>query len=306
MKNDFIMEVRNWMYRNARPLELARWQYHFEGGSAEAVLDCLTAYQNEDGGFGHALEADSWNPNSAPIQVFHATEIFREIGLTDRQHKMIQGIIGYLASDKDMEGDFWLSNVPSNNYFPHATWWEYGHAYANHNPYNPTIGLAGFGLCYGEKDSQLYEKCMRIAKEGLSYLLQVQEVDMHTLNCYIAFAQYLKEAQIDDIIDSTVLWQKLRKLVQEALTEDTDSWAASYVCKPSQFFRTADSIFYRDNKKLADFEIEFIQQSRNLQGVWNVTWSWDEYPEEWAISKNWWKGEIALRNMTFLNNLKER
>lgn len=31
-------------------------------GSQGAVIDILMQYQNEDGGFGHALEADSWNP----------------------------------------------------------------------------------------------------------------------------------------------------------------------------------------------------------------------------------------------------
>ena len=64
-----VMEkAREFIYRNARPLELAQWQYHFENGSKENVLAVLSFYQNKDGGFGHALEADSWNPNSSPVQ----------------------------------------------------------------------------------------------------------------------------------------------------------------------------------------------------------------------------------------------
>ena len=75
--------ARTFIYRNARPLDIARWQYHFDGGSKEAVLTALAAYQNEDGGFGHALEPDCWNPNSAPIQTWTATEVLREIDFTD-------------------------------------------------------------------------------------------------------------------------------------------------------------------------------------------------------------------------------
>lgn len=60
--------IRRWMVRNARPLDLARWRFHFEGGGVEPVLEALSAYQNEDGGFGHALEADAWNPHSTPIE----------------------------------------------------------------------------------------------------------------------------------------------------------------------------------------------------------------------------------------------
>ena len=31
-------KAREFMYRNARPLDLARFQYHFEGGSKENVM----------------------------------------------------------------------------------------------------------------------------------------------------------------------------------------------------------------------------------------------------------------------------
>ena len=41
--------------------------FYFEGGDAGAVVDELQYYQNTDGGFAHALEADCWNPASAPL-----------------------------------------------------------------------------------------------------------------------------------------------------------------------------------------------------------------------------------------------
>jgi hypothetical protein len=47
-----------WIKRNARPLEVARWEYHFEGGSKENILSFLSAFQNEDGGFGNGIEPD--------------------------------------------------------------------------------------------------------------------------------------------------------------------------------------------------------------------------------------------------------
>lgn len=71
-------KARQFVYQNARPLDFARWKYHFEGGSREAVLDILSAYQNSDGGFGHALEPDFWNPDSTPTATWMATNILRE------------------------------------------------------------------------------------------------------------------------------------------------------------------------------------------------------------------------------------
>lgn len=48
------------------------------------MLTYLQAYQNQDGGFGHALEPDSWNPNSTPIQTATAIEILEEIHFADK------------------------------------------------------------------------------------------------------------------------------------------------------------------------------------------------------------------------------
>jgi hypothetical protein len=68
MLREDYMKIKNWIYRNGRPIDLARWQYHFENVTKDNVITALAAYQNPDGGFGHGLEADSWNPNSSPIQ----------------------------------------------------------------------------------------------------------------------------------------------------------------------------------------------------------------------------------------------
>ena len=38
-------KARAFMYRCARPMELALWQHRFEGGSVEGVLTALAAYQ---------------------------------------------------------------------------------------------------------------------------------------------------------------------------------------------------------------------------------------------------------------------
>lgn len=104
---------------------MARWQYHFENSKKEAVLNALSYYQNEDGGFAYALEADSFNPFSTPIQIWEATEILREILFTDANHPIIKGILQYLERGKDfsLEHNQWMNIVASNNDYPHAIWW---------------------------------------------------------------------------------------------------------------------------------------------------------------------------------------
>ncbi len=119
-------------------MDLARWQYHFENGSKEAVVNALSYYQNEDGGFGHALGPDAWNPNSSPIQTWYATEILREINFTDNSHPVIKGILDYLASGKDFNGRYWYNIIESNDDYPHAPWWDMVTGSTAHDDYNPT------------------------------------------------------------------------------------------------------------------------------------------------------------------------
>lgn len=94
-KKDVFENAKKFVYRNARPLEFARWKYHFENGSAEEVLNILSMYQNDDGGFAYALEPDNWNTNSTPIAVWNATKHLREIGVTDASHPVMEGILNY-------------------------------------------------------------------------------------------------------------------------------------------------------------------------------------------------------------------
>ena len=298
---DTFEKVRTFIYRNARPLDLARFQYLFENGSREAVLNALSYYQNADGGFGHALEADAWNPNSSPIQTWTATEILREIGFTDKSHPTIQGILRYLESGKDFDGKFWYNTVKSNNDYPHAPWWHTESDSTCYNDYNPTACLAGFIIRFADKESGIYRLGCRIAKEAVTQLMTAErQNDMHTLSCYIRLMQYCEEADATDIIDLTALKNTLIESVKSSITQNTAEWETSYVCKPSQFFSSRDSMFYPDNKDAAQYECDFIIKSQLGDGSWSIPWGWSDYPEQWAVSKNWWKSNGAILNLLYL------
>lgn len=302
MSNTTYEHARAFIYRNARPLDLARWQYHFEGGSKEAVLTALAAYQNDDGGFGHALEADSWNPNSAPIQTCTATEILREIDFTDNAHPIIQGILRYLASGQDFDGKLWYNEVVSSNDYPHAPWW---HAEVDSaDSYNPTACLAGFIIRFSDKDSDLYKLGCQIAKEAYDADdNQGLSDDMHSVILYIRLMQYCEKVGVTEVIDLSALKERLREQVKKSITQNTVEWENGYICKPSHFFNTRDSIFYVDNKDISEYECEFIVKTQLDDGSWNIPWGWNVYPDEWAISKNWWKAGGAILNMLYLKGM---
>ena len=298
-----IQQARGFLYRNARPLDIARWKYLFEGGPREEVLTALAAYQNGDGGFGSALEPDSWNPDSTPVQTWVATEIVREVGLEDREHPIIRGILRYLSSGAAFDGHTWANCVPSNNDHPHAPWWDYSPG--QEPSYNPTASLIGFLLKFAERDGALSALARSLAREAYGFFKAQFPMDsMHTAACFVRLYEYLVESRTEDIVDLAEFEALLHRQIGHVLTADVSTWAVDYVCKPSLFLCARQSVFYRENRALCDAECDFISGTQRPDGAWDITWPWPDYPEEWSISKNWWKSDVIIRNVQFFTAMR--
>lgn len=299
--NTTYEKARDFIYRNARPLDFARWQYHFENGNQKNVLNILLHYQNKDGGFGHALEADALNPISSPIQTWVATERLREIGFTDSTHPLIQGILHYLGSGVDFftEHNQWLNCVPTNNDYPHAIWWEYKDG-SEQFTYNPTACLAGFIIRFAEKESPIYQMGCEIVKQAYHYFVtHVPFSEMHVTSCFIRLYEYCLEANTD-LINMTEFKQKLKQQVNFNICKDIEKWDKEYVTKPSEFINSPDSIFFEENKDLVEYECEFIVNTQQPDGAYPVTWQWWNEYKEFEITANWWKSYFIITNMLYL------
>lgn len=299
-------EIRNWMYRNARPLDIERFKCHFEDGCFEDVMTALKAFQNEDGGFGHALESDSWNPNSSPLQTWTATEIIMETGGMDSKHQIIVDTIEYLDKSEDFISNRWFNTIPSNNAYPGAPWWLYEKNQAHNLRYNPSACLAGFILLHANKSSDVYAKALRIAKESIQFVNGSDLLDeMHEVFCFVRLKEYLDLAELTEINGYNTFKEKLNTSVHSLIEFDFTKWAGHYVCKPSQFFMGPTSEYYEMNKAAVLYELNNIVEVRDDEGIWPITWNWEMYASEFAISKRWWQGNLIIKNLLMLKNYKK-
>ena len=293
-------KARSFVYRNARPVDFARWQYHFEGGSSEAVVRALESYQNPDGGFGHGLEADCLNPDSTPIQTWCATTYLREISLYDRDHPVVAGIVRYLESGASFDGHCWAWAVPGNNQYPHASWWTY-EPIAPDAPrnYNPTASLAGWLLRVTGSDF-----ARRLAHEAVAYYLSVcRSTDMHLLPCMLTLYQDICQS-VPEAFDTAALEAGLRQDISACVSQAADSWGG-YCAFPSDFISGMGDPFYSCFPILAQQECDFIVRTQEPSGAWPVPWNWGAYPDEFAVSANHWKSNIILKNLLYLRKMGE-
>lgn len=123
---------------------------------------------------------------------------------------------------------------------------------------------------------------------------------MHETFCFMRLGQYCKRASVDHLFDPNLFESQLRRQVSILIEKDTTAWRTEYVCKPSFFIRSRDSILYPDHRELAALEADFIRNGIGSEGVWDPSWQWAEYPNEWAVSKKWWQGDIAVKNLLFV------
>ncbi|ASS67995.1 hypothetical protein [Paenibacillus sp. RUD330] len=132
-------KARSFLLLNARLIDRLRFRFHWEEGSAEAVLQALKAYQNPDGGFGHALEPDIRCPHSQPVPLEVALDVIAETGLRDKQ--LEEGMVQWLKASSLPQGGWPIIRGDAAGW-PLSPWWEGLDASApSINPTGTLLGL---------------------------------------------------------------------------------------------------------------------------------------------------------------------
>lgn len=298
MKAEEFLIIKNWLLRNARTLESARFARLFETIDPVHVVDCLKAYQNPDGGFGHGLEPDCRNPLSSPIQSWAALEVIDELGLPS-DHEIVMNLINYLVFRADKSEGKWVTLIPSNNKYPHASWWHYEEKNRIWG-YNPTAALAGFILKHTNPYEKEHEFALAVAKKAIATFLATDITEMHELRSFLELHQYLS---CKETCDNYLLFtDKLRSQILAVVETNEKNWFSSYSVRPSQFVASPKDFFYPDLKKLIDCEVDLLMKNRNKDGVWDVSWNWGQYPEDFAIAKKEWQGILIVSNLKMLRD----
>lgn len=294
-------KARDFIYRNARPLDLARWQYHFENGSKDNVLKALAAFQNDDGGFGHALEPDTWNACSSPSVSAQAVNILLEVDALAPPIHVVERLLKYFETCPFTASNGWPFRIATNNEYPHAPWWTYTDADANPASwnYNPTAIIVGFILRVAEPGMIVYDKAYGIMEQMIKKLHVANDMEVHEVGCYVSLYNLLKESQLFDRID--LIKEKLHCLVNQSIEKDTKNWSA-YTMRPSMYIESNSSDFQSGNEDIIRCETEYLLRTQNADGSWDITWRWNSYEEEFPIAAMWWKGHWIVQNIRYLKS----
>lgn len=192
-RNAFDRAV-NFIRGNARPLEKSYLEYRFFNEDEKNVLDELEKFQNNDGGFGNAIEPDLRMPYSSPMSTSVGVRYLKEFDKTIRAQKMIKAAIRYFESSFNDERNGWYALDSKVNDYPHAPWWhldeETGMTVIDKNWGNPSAEIIAYLFKYVQYVNKLDVK--KLVDIAIKNIVNKEEFNSENeIFCYLKLTKLL-------------------------------------------------------------------------------------------------------------------
>jgi hypothetical protein len=278
-----LTRAGEFLSKNARVLERRRFSYLFGGGSNRAALSALEAYENADGGFGHALEPDLRGPESEPVPVWTALGLLDE--LNGFSPARIARILPYLESIEGRGGGVPFV-LPEATRSPHAPWWESrpGKPKAS---INPTAGIAAL-LCKHRVSAPWLD---RAETWCWAQLARWNEVNPYELRVVLSFLDY-----VPDRSRATKLMDRLRPRIVNSGVVELQVRAKADVFRPLDFSPTpgllSRTLFAEED---ISRNLDVIERSQEKDGGWDI-----HFPIWTPITRFEWRGWQTLEMLKVL------
>jgi hypothetical protein len=300
LSREAFARARGFLKTQARPIERALFEYRFEGGPSNAVLDALAAYQNEDGGFGHALEPDMRTPSSSALATGIGLRVLVELDVP-AEHEMVRKAVEYCLSTYDPKSKVWRVVPHDTNDHPHAPWWhdEAGRLARTFDDFTiiPRAAIVAAlhrfaALVPADWLCEVTEDCVRA--------IEAQEPFGAGGGDDLASAIELAEAEGLPADLKARLVERIRATVPAAISRDPEEWA-SYCAAPLKVIRSPHVVGADLIADALQIHLDYTIDHQTEEGTWEPNWSWDElYPEVWPQAKREWRGEITLATLATL------
>jgi len=284
-------KASEFILNNARPIDRAQYEYHFGNGSVDRVVEELETFQNDDGGFGHAIEPDIRMPNSSPFLGTLAFQVLRELEVTSDTPIVRKGL-RYFETTFERSIGGWNPNGPEVDSYPHAVWWNYAPVEGRLTPIvqaNPGAEIVGYMHMYNGVIDDVF---LKEATTNALDAFEVLPVDMefHALMCFVRLAE-----MAGGDIEAKML-PKLRESVLEAVGAGQADWS-SYGARPLGFAATPKSLLAGDLMTQIEQQLDFELGEQTDDGSWQPTFSWGRYDDVWPTAKAEWAGYLTLQQL---------
>ena len=288
-------KARVFIKSTARPLDQALFDFHFAGGSRDAVIAELAEFQNKDGGFASDLESDTRWHGSSPLGTMKALRILNEVRASDKD-PYVQAAVRYLLADFDEKNGLWHALPKEANSAPHAPWWNVSEETGKcevESPVFPTAAIAGYLRAYSNLLPPGFLD--RITKSSLDLLLrEPARMPRPDIEVMVELIQFLPPKERVQAVP------KLRSVLGNMVVRDPDKWD-TYSVLPLTFVHSPDSPLYSGLADTIPANLDYMIATLQNDGGWGLTWSWEKSdPTAWKSAEREWRGFVTLENLKTL------
>lgn len=292
LTKDQFNKTKIYIKTNARPLDKALFEFEFNNGSSKTVLEELKTYQNDDGGFGNALEPDIRIKESSIIATTVALQYVNELNLS-KTNEMIKKAINYIIKEiKEFPKDFSLKyfwySIPKTKYQEmRAPWWivkKYKPPEVKNWP-NPNVEVISYLLKYSQyvKNSLIDD----LIDDLNNYLTQVPKFTGYFYYRFLCFKRLMPNV-------NTKLLKEIVSMFDKSVIDNEFLDEKEFDELKIQWFVTEKSSYL--NKKYPDrIKILLENEIKNLgnDGGSHPKWKWGD-TEIWKEVEKEWTGKCTL------------
>jgi hypothetical protein len=277
-----LAAATDFVWRNARLVERRVFAAVFLGAPTEGVVSALRAYQNEDGGFGHALEADLRGPDSQPIHVDSAFRALHAAGASAPE--VVGRACSYLSSVASPDGGV-TAILPSVSAYPRAEHWEFEGGDASLNPTAMLVGLLHamrIGHPWLDRADTYCWKALEAQAAG----------DGHWLAAVFCFLNHAPDRR-----RAVAMAERVAELIPDALFFRLEPGAGTgYAVTPLDLAPTPDAMAAGlFAEELLAAHLDDVAGAQQYDGGWTVTW---EPPGPGAAIE--WRGRVTVEALLTL------
>jgi hypothetical protein len=242
---------------HGREIDLALFDFHCARGSRDAVVEALTRYQNEDGGFGHGLEPDISAPASNPFATELELSMAIDTGVSPGD-PLVQRTVAYLEEAQSDDGDWHFA--PEVYEHPIAPWFA-GWTFPS---LNPSCTLAGCLATLGLGSQRLHRRVHRLFTD-LSDPAHLLGDEYYAVRPYAYYFRPPVDRPGRELYLSGVLWWLIRQNAAGRLPDTLHFF--DYVHSPDSYIgRTLPT-------RLIATQLDALEREQSEDGGWPVAYA---------------------------------
>ncbi len=296
LSQEAFKAAEDWIKEKGRGLENSLFALYFSGGEKKGVINELKKYQNEDGGFGRALEPDFRMPFSSPLATSIGLRIIAEIDAFAGGREMVKKAINYLENSFVAERKGWFAVCSRVNDFDHTPWWywdeEKGMTVIDYFWGNPSAELIAYLYKYQDLVKEMdVEELLETALQKIEKRKAFESE--HELYCFLRLYREITPKSKSRIEDT--LTGGIAGLVEY----DREKWI-DYVPSPLNFVPSPNDNSFGITKDKIEENLDFLIEILEKEGYVFPPWGDDFYQGKFREAVPEWEGILTLEALKLL------